>query len=148
YGVPFTYAAFNRERGLAPGLPAFDDLKKVYYYSQVNAETAVYGVIGDPGAHSLSPLIHNKALRELRHNAGDLPFRVPRGELPGFLKAFEQLGVGGYSVTIPHKEAAATVADRKDDAVLRIQAANTLVWGTDGWSAYNTDAQAALESIE
>jgi len=148
YGAPYTYAAFNKERGLAPGLPSFEDLKKVYCYSQVNRETAVYGVIGDPVAHSLSPLIHNKALRELGINAVYLPFRVPRGELPNFLKAFEQLGVGGYSVTIPHKEAAATVADRKDDAVTRIQAANTLVWNENGWSASNTDAQAALASLE
>src|SRR5262245_9852996 len=42
YGAPFTYAAFNKERGIAPGLPSFDEMRKVYHYAQVNADTAVF----------------------------------------------------------------------------------------------------------
>src|SRR5207249_668103 len=93
--------------------------------------------------HSLSPLIHNKTLHKLGLNGVYLPFRVRRGDLAPFLKAFERVGVRGYSVTIPHKEAAAIVAVHKTTAVAEIQAANTLVHVEDGWSAYNTDAQAA-----
>jgi 3-dehydroquinate dehydratase / shikimate dehydrogenase len=148
YGAPFTYAAFNKERGIAPGLPSFEEMKKVYHYAKVNADTAVYGVIGDPVAHSLSPLIHNKTLHKLGINGVYLPFRVRRGDLAPFLKAFERVGVRGYSVTIPHKEAAAIVAVHKTTAVAEIQAANTLVHVEDGWSAYNTDAQAALDSLQ
>ena len=148
YGAPFTYAAFNKERGIAPGLPSFEELKKLYYYPQVNADTTVYGVIGDPIAHSLSPLIHNKTMHKLGINGVYLPFRVPRGELASFLNAFESVDVRGYSVTIPHKEAAAAVAVDSDVAVAEIQAANTLIRTEDGWHAYNTDAQAALDSVE
>jgi 3-dehydroquinate dehydratase/shikimate dehydrogenase len=147
-GAPFTYAAFNKERGIAPGLPSFEEMKKLYYYPQVHADTAVYGVIGDPVAHSLSPLIHNKAMRKLGIDGVYLPFRVPRGELAPFLRAFDQLGVRGYSVTIPHKEAAAQVAVRRDPSVAEVQAANTLLRLENGWAAYNTDAQAARESLE
>ena len=50
--------------------------------------TAVYGVVGDPVGHSLSPLIHNKTFRKLGINAIYVPFRVSRGELPAFVKAF------------------------------------------------------------
>src|SRR5262249_15238722 len=103
-GAPFTYAAFNKERGIAPGLFSFDELRRIYFYEQINAETKVFGVIGDPVAHSLSPLLHNHAFRHLGINAVYLPFRVPRGELAAFLKAYEQVPVQGYSVTIPHKE--------------------------------------------
>lgn len=147
-GAPFTYAAFNKERTIAPGILSFDDLKTVYHYEDLNAKSTVYGVIGDPVAHSLSPLIHNRAYKKMGHNALYLPFRVPRGELAGFLKAFERIPVQGYSVTIPHKEAAVKLAAVKDPAVERIGAANTLVRTPKGWHAYNTDAQAALESLK
>ena len=60
-------------------------------------------------------------------NAVYVPFRVSRGELPAFLKAFDRLPVRGYSVTIPHKEAAAALATQRDAAVEQIQAANTLL---------------------
>src|SRR5437762_8222704 len=60
-GTPFTYAAFNKERGIAPGILSYDELKRVYHYGRINQETTVFGVIGDPVGHSLSPLIHNAA---------------------------------------------------------------------------------------
>ncbi len=171
FGAPFTYAAFNPERGIAPGLPSLHDMRTVYFYPQIDAETQVFGVLGDPVAHSLSPLIHNKAFRQLGVNAVYLPFRVPRSEFEATVKAFERLNVRGYSVTIPHKEAAAALAEVKDDAVTQTQAANTLVrreaWKLTGagagitldqpaapperspteFLAYNTDYQGVIESL-
>jgi 3-dehydroquinate dehydratase/shikimate dehydrogenase len=147
YGSPFTYAAFNPERGIAPGLPSFDELKHVYHVNAINADTQVYGLIGDPVAHSLSPLLHNAAFRSQRYNAVYVPFRVPRGQLDGFLKHFEVLGVRGYSVTIPHKEAAALVATQRESSVSVTQAANTLVRLGGGFAGYNTDFTAATESL-
>ena len=140
FGSPFTYAAFNKERGIAPGLPSFDELKNTYFYEHIGPQTALYGVVGDPISHSLSPLIHNKAMHELGIDGLYLPFRVPRGQLPAFVKSFETLGVRGFSVTLPHKEAAAAVTRHSDGPVPKIGAANTLVFD-EGWTAYNTDAQ-------
>lgn len=147
-GMPFTYGAFNRERQIAPGIIPFQDLQKIYHVEQITPETKVFGVVGDPVSHSLSPLIHNTAMRQLGLNAMYLPFRVPRGELPAFLKRFREIPVQGYSVTIPHKEAAAKVATEKDDAVTTMGAANTLLEIENGFRAANTDAQAAIESLE
>jgi 3-dehydroquinate dehydratase/shikimate dehydrogenase len=147
YGAPFTYAAFNKERAIAPGILSFDELRHVYRYDRINADTQVYGVVGDPVGHSLSPLIQNAALHRLGLNAVYLPFSVPRGELEPFLKDFTRFPVRGYSVTIPHKEAAAAAAVERDEAVERTQSANTLVWGEDGFRAYNTDYQAVLDSL-
>jgi 3-dehydroquinate dehydratase/shikimate dehydrogenase len=146
-GAPFTYAAFNPERGISPGLPSFEELKHIYHVDAINEETQVFGVIGDPVAHSLSPLIHNAAFRSQRINAVYVPFRVPRGQLEGFLKHFDAIGVRGYSVTIPHKEQAAVLAGHKDPSVSLTQAANTLVRLGGGWSAYNTDYTAAIQSL-
>jgi 3-dehydroquinate dehydratase/shikimate dehydrogenase len=148
FGAPFTYAAFNKERGIAPGLPSLQEVRRIYHYERIDADTDVYGVIGDPIAHSLSPLIHNHALRALGINAIYLPFRVPRAELATFLKDFERLPVKGYSVTLPHKETVATLAAHHDQAVDKTHAANTLVRGGDGFSAYNTDYQGAVESLK
>jgi 3-dehydroquinate dehydratase / shikimate dehydrogenase len=147
-GTPFTYATFNRERGIAPGLFSFEQLRRVFFYEQINAETKVYGVLGDPVGHSLSPLLHNNAFRHLGVNALYLPFRVPRGELRVFLHAYEQIPVHGYSVTIPHKEEAAGLALHEDEQVKATRAANTLVHGTDGFSAYNTDYQGVLDTLK
>jgi 3-dehydroquinate dehydratase/shikimate dehydrogenase len=147
FGAPFTYAAFNKERGIAPGILSYDELKRIYHYDRINAETKVYGVIGDPVAHSLSPLIHNTAFQHLGINAVYVPFRVPRSHLEEFLKEYDKLPVYGYSVTIPHKEHAAVLAAQKDPAVELTQAANTLIRGDDGFMAYNTDYHAARDSL-
>jgi 3-dehydroquinate dehydratase/shikimate dehydrogenase len=147
FGTPFTYGAFNKERGVAPGLPSYDDLKSLYFFDQINPQTAIYGVIGDPVAHSLSPLLHNKTFRKLGINAVYLPFRVSRAELPGFLKAWDRLPVRGYSVTIPHKQAVVALSTKQETAVTQIEAANTLIKMDGGWEAFNTDAQSALDSI-
>ncbi|MCI0638977.1 MAG: shikimate dehydrogenase [Gemmataceae bacterium] len=148
YGSPFTYAAFNPERSFAPGMLSLDELRKTYHYEELDNKSKIFGVIGDPVGHSLSPLIHNQAFRKMNFNGVYLPFRVPRGELADFLKSFDSLGVRGYSVTIPHKESAARLATIRDPAVERIGAANTIIRMVDGWHAFNTDAQAAVESLK
>src|SRR5262249_30563213 len=127
FGAPFTYAAFNKERGVAPGLPSIEDLRRDYHVERINGETRVFGVIGDPVAPATRALIHNSASRKLGINPPYLPFRVPRGQLPGFIDAFQSLPVDGFSVTIPHKEAAHHAAHTRDDTVAMTNAANTLI---------------------
>ena len=148
FGAPFTYAAFNKERGIAPGMPSFAELKKVYHYDRIGPETQVYAVVGDPVGHSLSPLVHNRFFRAEGLDAVYLPVRVPRGDLGPSLGEFDRLPVRGYSVTIPHKEAAAALAARSDLAVARTKAANTLVrLEGGGFAAFNTDSQGILDAL-
>ncbi|HEV3146829.1 MAG TPA: shikimate dehydrogenase [Gemmataceae bacterium] len=149
YGAPFVYAAFNPERVIAPGMPSMNDVQTVYPVGGIKADTKVFGVIGDPVAHSLSPLVHNRLFRAYGINAIYLPFRVPRGGLESFLTAFDSIPVHGFSVTIPHKEAAAAIAKKPDDTVKQTRAANTLVrlTGEAGFAAANTDYQAVIDSL-
>jgi 3-dehydroquinate dehydratase/shikimate dehydrogenase len=147
FGAPFTYAAFNKERGIAPGLPSLSEMKKLYFYDRINANTKVFGLLGDPVAHSLSPLVHNLAFRHLGLNAVYVPFRVPRPELADSLKAFMNIPVQGYSVTIPHKEEAAELAKHRDESVERSKAANTLIRSGDDFTAYNTDYQGIIDTL-
>ncbi|MDB5308074.1 MAG: aroE, partial [Gemmataceae bacterium] len=149
YGAPWIYAAFNKERGIAPGLPSMEDFKTTYPVRSITADTKVFGVVGDPVGHSLSPLLHNHLYQRLKMNAVYLPFRVPRGQFPQALEEYEQIPVHGYSVTIPHKEAAAQAAREKEPTVEATGAANTLVRRDDGkFSAANTDYTAVVESLK
>src|SRR5207245_7641317 len=127
YGTPFTYAAFNEERGVAPGIPSFADVKDVYRYDSINPDTKVYGVIGEPVAHSLSPLLHNLAFRDIGSDSVYVPLHVPRGQVSEFLHGFEAVPVQGYSVTIPHEEAAMAEARVRDATVVMRQPADRLV---------------------
>jgi 3-dehydroquinate dehydratase / shikimate dehydrogenase len=146
-GSPFTYASFSRERELAPGQLSFAEVRNLYRFNHIDKDTRLFGVLGDPIAHSKSPLIHNAALRKLGINAVYLPFRVPADMLRDALIEYHDLGVTGYSVTIPHKEAALELCDAPDEQADIIGAANTLYRAEGQWCAANTDASAALDSI-
>jgi len=91
----------------------------------INGKTRIYCILGNPVGHSLSPVMHNAAFAELGLNAVYVPFRVedPRAAL----QAMKTLGIGGASVTIPHKEQLFDVLDRVDPLAGRIGAVNTVV---------------------
>jgi len=149
YGAPFTYAAASSDREVAPGQLSFDDMQKVYHFDDLDSDTQVYGVLGDPIAHSMSPLIHNAAFRHEGMNAVYVPLRVPADVFSETLDAFEWLRFQGYSITIPHKQAVIAKAGHCDEPVQDSGAANTLFRDQSGdWQATNTDYQAALESIQ
>jgi 3-dehydroquinate dehydratase/shikimate dehydrogenase len=149
YGAPWIYAAFNKERGIAPGLPSLDDLRITYPVRSIDGRTRVFGVAGDPVAQSLSPLLHNQMYRRLGVNAVYLPFRIPRGLFQQAVEAYADIPVDGYSVTVPHKEAAAALAREKELNVEITGAANTLVRLPDGkFAAANTDYAAAIDSLK
>ncbi len=148
YGSPFTYATFSKDREMAPGQLDFEDMRDLYHFKDINAETRIFGVLGDPLRHSYSPLLHNAAFRHEQLNCAYLPFRVPAEELLDTLRDFAAIDIQGYSVTIPHKEAVVAAADYPDDAVQAIGAANTLYRDDRGrWFATNTDYEAALETL-
>ena len=78
---------------------------------RLSAATTVVGVIGDPVAHSLSPLLHNAAFAEMGLDWVSVGFRVPPGSAGDAIAGARALGVRGLSVTMPHKAAAAALVD-------------------------------------
>ena len=121
--------------------------KRCTAFDRINAETKVFGLIGDPVAHSHSPLVHNAAFRKAGINAVYLPFRVPPELLDDTLEHFDRLKFNGYSVTIPHKVGVMEkgVPNR---AAGEIGAANTLFRLGADWQSTNTDYSAAMESLQ
>jgi 3-dehydroquinate dehydratase/shikimate dehydrogenase len=148
FGAPMTFAGFHPERTFAPGMPRFHTLKRDYFYEQINAKTDVYAVIGAPIEQSLSPPIHNAAFRSLDLNKIMVPFLIPADSLLPSLKALEFLGIKGMSVTIPHKEAIVPLLTEKDESVESTGACNTVVFDEGKAYGYNTDYQAALDSLD
>ena len=148
FGAPFTYATFHAERSLAPGQLSFAEMRDVYHYDDIQADTDVYAVIGDPIAHSHSPLVHNAAFRKLDMNAVYLPMRIRHEQLEAFLSDAPEMGLRGLSITIPHKEAVAKMLTQVDRVIAGIGAANTLLFSASGMVGYNTDSRAAIDSLE
>jgi shikimate dehydrogenase len=111
--------------------------------------TQLYGVIGDPIAHSLSPLIHNAWLREHGIDASYVAMLVPDGELEDALATLTRQGARGLNITLPHKQTALALANEQGDLAKRIGAANTLVrTEAGGWRAENTDAPGFIHTLD
>lgn len=99
-----------------------------------------YAVLGQPVAHSLSPVLHAAALAA-RGEAGEYAaIEVAPAELRDCLAAARAAGVEGLNLTLPHKRAGLAAAVGAGGLARRIGAANTLVAHGDGWWADNTDA--------
>jgi 3-dehydroquinate dehydratase/shikimate dehydrogenase len=148
FGSPFTYAGFNPDRTFAPGLLSLGELDRDYAYNHIDKHTEIYAVIGDPIAQSLSPAVHNSAFRALGLNKVMVPLRVPAGTLAPSLSALVWLDLKGFSVTIPHKEAALSILEAIDPSVELTGACNTVVSHEGKWAGYNTDLPAAIGCLE
>lgn len=156
-GSFLSFASLDQQSATAAGQLTIEQFIKRYHYHSINAQTGLYGVIGSPIAHSLSPAIHNTGFTAAGLNKLYLPLLVEGGseEFDNFLRgilARGWLGFEGLSVTIPHKENAyryITVKNGQVDPLSRrIGAVNTIVTGPDGrLRAYNTDYSAAMDSI-
>jgi 3-dehydroquinate dehydratase/shikimate dehydrogenase len=138
------YAAVGE--ATAPGQLSLAEMTSLYPAASLNARTRVYGVIGNPVGHSLSPVMHNAAFRARGVNAVYLPFEVR--DLRDFLGAIEPLGIAGFSVTLPHKEAILHHLDDCDPLAARIGAVNTVVVSGRGkLYGCNTDYVGVLRAL-
>ena len=144
-GSALAYAAV--EQATAPGQLSLDAMADLYRAGKITGRTRVYGVIGDPIGHSLSPLLHNTAFQARHFDAVFVPFLVRN--LREFLGAMAGFGVAGLSVTIPHKEKILGFLDGCDPLAARIGAVNTVVVRAGGrLYGYNTDYVGVLRSLE
>ncbi|HWO87939.1 MAG TPA: shikimate dehydrogenase [Gemmatimonadales bacterium] len=104
----------------------------------ISGTTRIYAVVGDPIAHTLSPAMHNAAIRTLGLDAVYVAARSSPQALPGLVFGILTAG-GGLNVTLPFKLQAAGLVDHPTDAVRRTGACNT-IWGDpDHPSGDNTD---------
>jgi 3-dehydroquinate dehydratase/shikimate dehydrogenase len=152
-----TFASVCDDNATAPGQITVKQLKNLYRWDHLNTETEVFGVIGDPIGHSLSPAIFNASFDAVDLDALYLPILV-KGEKDAFNEFLDNivsrnyLGFGGFSVTIPHKTNALDYVNAAGEFVEplaeNIGAINTLKVGFNGIiSGYNTDYSGAMDAL-
>ncbi len=111
--------------------------------------TKLMGVIGDPIAHSLSPVIHRSWLRSAGINASYEALKVSRREFPSAIKTLTERDSLGFNVTMPHKAAALEASFEASVTAARLGAANTLSRLPETrWRADNTDVPGFLWALE
>ena len=115
---------------------------KMYRFRDILPTTPVYGVTGNPIAHSRSPELHNGWLKTSKLPGTYLPLRSDN--LAALLETCDLLGISGLSVTVPHKKTALKLSEYAEPLAQKIGAANTLIRAGDGWRARNTDAAGFL----
>lgn len=105
----------------------------------ISGKTQLYGVVGDPVSHSLSPLIHNRWIKEAGLDAVYVALHLQSADATADMKALARSGFSGLNITLPHKAAALAAAAKPSPEATRIGAANTLVREAGGWAAHNSD---------
>jgi 3-dehydroquinate dehydratase/shikimate dehydrogenase len=131
----------------APGQVGLREMKELYRAHKLTRKTRVFGVIGNPIGHSLSPLLHNTGFVVAKKDAVLLPFFVEN--LREFIKLLPDFGVAGFSVTIPHKQKIFDFLDECEPLAEQIGAVNTVTVGRNGKLAgSNTDYVGVLRALE
>jgi 3-dehydroquinate dehydratase / shikimate dehydrogenase len=151
-GAFLTYAALENETGTAPGQISARELKQVYRVEKIDRQTQIFGLMGRPVGHSISPCMHNAAFDAMAIDAVYLPFEVQ--DVRGFIKRMihpqtRELdwNLRGLSITAPHKSTVMHELDWIDPAAEAIGAVNTIVVMDGGLHGYNTDARGLINPL-
>ncbi|WP_377474787.1 MAG: shikimate dehydrogenase [Microcoleus anatoxicus] len=114
----------------------------------IKGTTKLLGVIGHPIAHSLSPVMHNAAISHLGVDFVYLAFPVKPEDLKAALLGFEAIGLRGFSITIPHKQAILPLLSEVSPIARAIGAVNTVYRTDKGWCGTNTDVEGFLAPLQ
>ena len=142
------YASIDAAEQTAPGQLPFSDYMGIYRYGSINANTAIYGLIGDPIENSRGHLYHNEAFAQRGVDALYIKMVVTEEELPEFFQLARALDIRGLSVTSPLKEKVLPFLDELDAHAEGSLAVNTIGFQKGRMIGVNTDGIGALDAIE
>jgi 3-dehydroquinate dehydratase / shikimate dehydrogenase len=146
-GSIFTFGAASKGEETAPGQVLAGELRDVYRIDMVDQATQVYGVVGDPISHSLSPVMMNAAFRRETVNAVYLALHAK--SLKDLLACVQDIPIRGLSVTMPYKQEIVAALQNSDPLTRQIGACNTVVRGADGkLYGFNTDVAGIVGPLE
>ena len=107
----------------------------------------LFGVIGNPIVHSMSPVMHNDLFSHYEVEAEYFPFKVSEDDLKDAVRGLKAIGVAGFNVTVPHKAAVMPLLDRIDPLAQAIGAVNTVVNEQGMLTGYNTDGRGFVRGL-
>lgn len=142
FGSCWTYAGDC----VAPGQIDVERMLHEFRFRRIGSRTAIYGVVGRPVSHSVSPSMHNAAFRAANLDAVYLPLGA--ADFEDFTAFAGAIGLAGASVTAPFKVQAFEQADECDAVSRRIQSVNTLRRVGAKWLGCNTDVAGFLSALE
>jgi 3-dehydroquinate dehydratase / shikimate dehydrogenase len=140
-GNRWTYAGDE----VAPGQMPASRLLGEFRFRRIRPDAALYGVVGNPIAHSLSPVMHNAGFAALGLNAVYVPLEA--ADADDFVAFARHAGLRGASITAPFKVAMLGKVDETDALATRVGAVNTLVARNDRWIGANTDVEGFLSPL-
>lgn len=115
--------------------------------SRINGTTELFGIIGHPVKHSLSPQMHNACINALKLNSVFIPFDVKPEKLGDAITGIRALNIKGVNVTIPHKSAVIAYLDRLDQSAVLAGAVNVIKNENGFLTGYNSDGDGLLKSL-
>jgi len=141
FGSCWTYVG-----NAAPGQVDVDQMLEHFRYRNLTSNTEVFGVVGNPISHSISPALHNASFAEQQRDAVYLPLEAY--DVADFVRFAKALSIKGASITAPFKQTMLTQVKKTDSAARLIGAVNTIRRDSDCWSGINTDAEGFLAPLK
>lgn len=115
---------------------------------EITGHTKLFGVLGSPISHSISPQMHNEAFRQLDMDCVYVAFEVGVDGMKSAVEGLRTLNVRGYNVTMPNKNIMATLCDKLSPAAEIIGAVNTVVNDNGTLTGYTTDGTGYMRAVE
>ena len=141
FGSCWTYAG----QGVAPGQLELSQMLDEFRVRALTTHAELFGVVGSPLAHSLSPVMHNAGFGEIERDAVYLPFEA--ADVDDFERFATAFDVRGASVTAPYKESVRSKVVLTDELSERVGAVNTIRMDSAGWRGINTDVPGFLAPL-
>ncbi|AEC01913.1 3-dehydroquinate dehydratase [Parasphaerochaeta coccoides DSM 17374] len=144
-GSSMMFCCDEAAESVAPGMLSARVLSEVYGADKVDAETEIFGIIGNPVSQSASPLIHNPGFRAIKKNA--IYSLFPVDAVRPFFRLADVLDIRGFSVTVPFKRDVIPYLGTISREVKQIGSCNTVVRVKDLWKGINTDYHGFLSQL-
>jgi 3-dehydroquinate dehydratase/shikimate dehydrogenase len=131
--------------GVAPGQLPLDRLTDTFHFPRIRPDAAIYGVVGNPVLHSLSPAMHNAGFAAMSLDAAYVPLQARDAD--DFAAFARHVALRGASITAPFKLALLPYMDYVDPLARRVGAVNTLTVRDGKWFGANTDVHGVLAPL-
>ncbi|MFT3742632.1 MAG: shikimate dehydrogenase [Gammaproteobacteria bacterium] len=147
-GSIFVYGSLTPESATAPRQLTLAELTDIYRVQQLNRDTKIYALLGDPVAHSQGHRFHNHVFQSQNRNAVYVKLKISPEDLQSAMNLLRQLPFAGFSVTMPHKETIVPLLDHLEGDAQATQIVNTIKNIDSQYWGYNTDGTAGAEILQ